>query len=49
MLLVKEYGEDKWEVLAKPGRKLKIGTVIEFSNKLKAEVLDILEEGERVI
>ena len=49
VLLVKEYGEDKWEVLAKPGRKLKIGTVIEFSNKLKAEVLDILEEGERVI
>jgi len=49
VLLVKEYGEDKWEVLAKPGRKLKVGTVIEFSDKLKAEVIDILEEGERVI
>ena len=49
VLLVKEYGEDKWEVLAKPGRKLKIGTIIEFSAKLKAEVIDILEEGERVI
>jgi len=49
VLLVKEYGEDKWEVLAKPGRKLKMGTIIEFSKKLKAEVIDILEEGERVI
>ena len=49
VLLVKEYGDDKWEVLAKPGRKLKIGTVIYFSDKLKAEVIDILEEGERVI
>lgn len=49
VLLVKEYGDDKWEVLAKPGRKLKIGTVIEFSDKLKAEVVDILVEGERVI
>jgi len=49
VLLVKEYGYDKWEVLAKPGRKLKIGTVIEFSSKLRAEVIDILEEGERVI
>ena len=49
VLLVKEYGDDKWEVLAKPGKKLKIGTVIEFSDKLKAEVVDILIEGERVI
>ncbi len=49
VLLVKEYGDDTWEVLAKPGKKLKIGTAIEFSDKLKADVIDILEEGERVI
>ena len=49
VLLVKDYGNDTWEVLAKPGRKLKIGTVIVFSDRLKAEVIDILEEGERVI
>ena len=49
VLLVKEYGDDKWEVLAKPGKKLKIGTLVIFSDKLKAEVIDILEEGERVI
>ncbi len=49
VLLVKDYGNDKWEVLAKPGRKLKIGTFIVFSDRLKAKVVDILEEGERVI
>ena len=49
VLLVKDYGNDKWEVLAKPGKKLKIGTIIIFSDKLKAEVVEILEEGERVI
>ena len=49
VLLVRDYGNDRWEVLAKPGKKLKIGTVINFSDKLKATVEDILEEGERVI
>lgn len=49
VLLVKDYGNDTWEVLAKPGKKLKIDTEIIFSDKLKAKVIDILEEGERVI
>lgn len=49
VLLVKDYGDDKWEVLVKPGKKLKMDTVIVFSDKLKAKVIDILEEGERVI
>lgn len=49
VLLVKDYGNDTWEVLAKPGKKLKPDTEIIFSDKLKAKVIDILEEGERVI
>lgn len=49
VLLVKDYGNDTWEVLAKPGKKLKIDTEIIFSDNLKARVIDILEEGERVI
>ena len=49
VLLVKDYGNDRWEALVKPGRKLKVGTVIKFSDRLKAVVEDILEEGERVI
>ena len=49
VLLVKDYGEDRWEVLAKPGRKLQVGTIIIFGDKIKAEVIDILEDGERVL
>ncbi len=49
-LLVKELGENKWETLVKPGKKAKIGTHIIFKeNLLEADVIDILEEGERII
>ncbi len=49
-LLTKQLENDKWEVLVKPGKKAKIGTIILFGNgMLKAEVIDILEEGERIV
>ena len=45
MLLLKDLGERKWEVLVKPGKKCKIGTelLFEANNKflLKAKVRDI--------
>ena len=48
VLLLKNIEDDTWEVLAKPGKKLKIGTKIIFKkDMLEAEVIDILEEGER--
>lgn len=40
---------NNWECLVKPGRKLKIDTEIIFSDKLKGKVVDITEEGHRVI
>lgn len=49
MLLLKDFGENKWEVLVKPGRKCKVGTRIRFSEKLVAEVLEILEDGNRIV
>ncbi len=53
LLLLKDLGEKKWEVLAKPGRKCQIGTRIYFgeeSNKLLvAEVVDVLEDGNRIV
>lgn len=39
----------KWECLVKPGRKFKIGNEIIFDDKLKAEVVDITEEGHRIL
>ena len=49
MLLLKDFGENKWEVLVKPGRKCKVGTRICFGKKLVAEVLEILEDGNRIV
>ena len=49
MLLLKDFGNKKWEVLVKPGRKCKVGTRIRFSEKLIAEVLEILEDGNRIV
>ncbi|CAH1204564.1 MULTISPECIES: tRNA preQ1(34) S-adenosylmethionine ribosyltransferase-isomerase QueA [Paenibacillus] len=43
VLLLKNVEGDRWEALVKPGKKLKAGSVIVFSDELKA-VID--EEGE---
>ncbi len=48
-LLLKRNDDDIWECLAKPGKKAKIGTEIIFSDKLKAEVVDISEDGSRFL
>ena len=49
-LLLKRIEGDKWECLAKPGRKAKVGTVFTFGDgKLKAIVREIGEEGNRII
>lgn len=47
VLMLKDLGGDTWECLVKPGKNARIGQVIEFSDKLKCEVLDVLEEGIR--
>ena len=51
ILLLKDMGDKKWEVLVKPGKKCKIGTRIFFGDKgqLVAEVIDIMEDGNRIV
>ena len=49
ILLLKDFGDKRWEVLVKPGRKCKIGTRISFGEKLVAEVIEILEDGNRIV
>ena len=44
LLLLRDYN-DYYEVLARPFRRLKVGTIIEFSDNFKAEVLEKLDEG----
>ena len=49
-LLLKRIEGDKWECLAKPGKKAKIGATFTFGEgKLKCTVVDIVEEGNRII
>lgn len=49
-LLLKRKEKDVWETLVKPGRKAQIGARFVFGNgELKAEVIDIVEEGSRII
>jgi S-adenosylmethionine:tRNA ribosyltransferase-isomerase len=39
ILLLKELGDDNWECLARPGKRLKEGTIVSFGDgMLKAEV-----------
>lgn len=50
ILLLKRREKDTWETLVKPGKKAKIGARILFGDGLlKAEVVDIVEEGNRLI
>ena len=49
-LLLKRIEGDKWECLAKPGKKAKVGAMFTFGEgKLKAVVREIGLEGNRVI
>ena len=46
LLLLKDVEGDIWECLARPGKRLDIGTIITFGNDLlKAEVIEKLDEG----
>ena len=49
VLLLTPVGEDRWEVLVKPGKKALPGTTIEFPVGLQAEVLDRTDFGGRVV
>jgi len=48
LLMLKEIKKDTWEVLSKPAKRIKIGTIVKFSDKLKAECIGLGEEGIRI-
>lgn len=49
VFLVKRMDKDKWECLVRPGKKMKMGQKIGFSDLLQGEVVDITEDGSRII
>lgn len=50
LLLLKDLGENRWETLAKPARKMKVGEQVIFGDgRLSAVVIEILEHGGRIV
>ena len=47
VLMLKDLGNDTWECLSKPAKRVKIGTIVKFSDELKAECTFIGEDGIR--
>ena len=48
-LLLKRVSLTAWETLVRPGRRLKPGATVDFPEGLSAEILDTLEDGNRLV
>ncbi|UHA74333.1 tRNA preQ1(34) S-adenosylmethionine ribosyltransferase-isomerase QueA [Paenibacillus sp. 481] len=49
VLLLKQEGDDRWEALVKPGKRLREGAVVRFGDELEAVVEEVREMGGRVL
>ena len=47
ILMLRDLGDDTWECLVKPAKRIKEGTIVNFSDKLKAKCTGVFEEGIR--
>lgn len=45
VLMLKDKGNDVWQCLCKPAKRIKVGTVVRFGDKLKARCISKGEEG----
>ncbi len=45
VLLQKRLNLTDWEIIAKPMKRLKVGTIVAFNEKLKMQVLNFLSDG----
>ena len=48
-LLLKQIDGNKWEVLLRPAKKVKIGGKIDYNGILQATMVDVVEDGNRVV
>ena len=49
VFLLRQLERDQWEVLVKPGRKMRVGSVIRFGHELSCEVLAHTDFGGRIV
>ena len=47
LLMLKDLGNNVWECLCKPAKRVKLGTIVKFGNKLSAKCIYVGEEGIR--
>ena len=47
VLMLKDLGNDTWECLSKPAKRVKLGTIVKFSDELSCECTSIGEDGIR--
>ena len=48
-LLLKQKTQNRWEVLLRPAKKIKIGGKIKYGDILEATVVEIVEDGNRIV
>lgn len=48
ILMLKEHDNGDWECLVKPAKRVHVGTIVSFGEKLKAECVSVCDEGIRV-
>lgn len=48
-LLIKRLHDDVWETMVKPGKRLKPGDNVAFSDDFKADILEYGEDGTRIV
>ncbi len=47
VLMLKDLGNNKWECLSKPAKRVKLDTIVKFSDKLSAKCVGVGEDGIR--
>jgi len=47
ILMLKDLGNNKWECLSKPAKRVKLDTIVKFSDKLSAKCIGVGEDGIR--
>lgn len=48
LLMLKNIKDNTWECLTKPAKRIKVGTIVSFSDKLKAKCVEVKDEGIRI-
>ena len=49
IFIVRRISDKEFEVLVRPGKKLKVGKKVFFNDKLQCEIKEILDDGNRIV